>query len=576
MDTRNRSIPKRTFLRRPQCFREMSFLICNKLESFYRVYLCAYKTMRMERLSGSNRKWVAFLGKSLYNGRMEKRKIRINEAWLTAVTILYFYLPIFLFLFTWVKWYFAVIVSALLIPAVARMVYDYRKDGWEELTIGYGTCTTIVILVLLFAYYMGYTGGAPQCADWNKHNAVLHDLTTRKWPVYYETRERSMLTYYIAQYLVPAMLGKLCASFSVTQWALFFWNGTGILLVLIHLFYAVRAQNWKKQLGTLAVFFFFGGMLPIAQQLLSILFGISIGAQYDYFHFLNIEGYFLQYRSNLVSMRWVFPQCIVPWIAMLMLTRHRERIEHYAVLVIPVLLFGILPTLGLVVFAVVYVCKILVEKKGSITEWKRLFSPWNLMTLFGLGSVLLLYFGGNIFSDKPKEIGFQIVRYGGKHILIYLLFCLFMFGIYALCVFRKNSQNVMFWTAVASLTIIPLFHMGSWNDFCMGVSIPALFYLMTAVLRFLWERAEDMRTGMIKGALIVCLFIGAIYPVGELYQIIADDRIGEQQVMDLDFSMQSYADRFRNDIGYDMQYNYYTYDVEDDIFVQFLARKKKH
>lgn len=88
--------------------------------------------MRMERLSRSNRKWVAFLGKSLYNGRMEKRKIRINEAWLTAVTILYFYLPIFLFLFTWVKWYFAVIVSALLIPAVARMVYDYRKDGWKN------------------------------------------------------------------------------------------------------------------------------------------------------------------------------------------------------------------------------------------------------------------------------------------------------------------------------------------------------------------------------------------------------------------------------------------------------------
>lgn len=522
------------------------------------------------------RKWVAFLDKSLYNGRMDKRKIRVNGTWLTAISISYLYLPVFLFLFTWVKWYLGVIVSVMLIPAIMRMAYDYRKEEQEELTIGYGACCVMVILVFLFAYYMGYTGGAPQCADWNKHNAVLHDLTTRKWPVYYETRERSMLTYYIAQYLVPALFGKIFASFSVTQWTQFLWNSIGILLVLLHLFQAVQAKGWKKQLGTVAVFFFFGGMLPIAQQLLSIIFQISIGAQYDYFHFLNIDGYFLQYRSNLVSMRWVFPQCIVPWIAMLMFDKHREKIEHYAALLIPVLLFGILPTLGLVVFAAVYVCKVLVEEKGSAAAWKRLFSPWNLMTLLGLGSVLLLYFGGNIFSDKPKEIGLQIVRYGGKNILIYFLFCLCMFGVYALCVFRKNSQNVMFWTAAGSLTIIPFFHMGSWNDFCMGVSIPALFYLMIAVLRFLWERAEDMRTGMIKGVLIVCLFIGAIYPAGELYQIIASDRIGEKQMMDLDFSMQSYADRFRNDIGYDMQYNYYTYDVEDDIFVQYLARKKKH
>ncbi len=507
---------------------------------------------------------------------MDKKRIKINTSWLTVATILYLYLPILLFLFTWIRWYFAVIVSIMLIPAVIKMACDYRKEDKAELTIGAGTCVAVVALVLLFTYYMGYTGGAPQCADWNKHNAVLHDLTTRKWPVYYETRERSMLTYYIAQYLVPALLGKLSVSFSVTQWALYLWNSVGIFLILLHLFHAVGAVNWKKQLLTMTIFFFFGGMLPIAQQLLSIIFRISIGAQYDYFHFLNIEGYFLQYRSNLVSMRWVFPQCIVPWLAMLMLAEHREKIEHYAALLIPVLLFGILPTLGLVIFAVVYVCKILIEAKGNAKAWKRLFSPWNIMTLCGLGSVLLLYFSGNIFSDKPEEIGLKIVNYPGKSILIYFIFCMCMFGVYALCVVRRNYQDAMFWTAVASLTFIPFFHMGSWNDFCMGVSIPAMFYLMMVVLRFLLERTVDDKSQRIKGILATCLLIGAIYPAGELYQIMADDRIGEQQTMDMDFSMQSYADRARNDIGYDMQYNYYTYDIENNFFVQHLARKKRH
>lgn len=521
-------------------------------------------------------KCVAFLGNSLYNGRMDDTKLKVSGKWLNIITIIYLYLPVFLFVFTWVKWYVAAAVTALLLPAVIRMVRDYVKDSRQELRISTGTCCAVVILILVFSYYMGYTGGAPQNADWNKHNAILHDLTTRKWPVYYETRENSMLTYYIAQYLVPSLFGKLCGSFSVTQWTLYLWNAIGLLLVVLHLFRAVRAQDWKKQLGTLAVFFFFGGMLPIAQQILSVLFRISIGAQYDYFHFLNVNGYFLQYRSNLVSMRWVFPQCIVPWLVMLMLAEHRQKIEHYAALIIPVMLFGILPLIGLFVFAAVYACSLLISTKGNSKVWKRLFSPWNIMTLCSLGMVLLLYFGGNIFSDKPKEIGLQLVRYAGKNIWIYLVFCLFMYGIYALCIYRRNLHDVMFWTAVVSLTVIPLFHMGSWNDFCMGVSIPAMFFLMTALLRFLWERAEDVRTGMVKGALIVCLFIGAIYPLGELYQIIADDRIRERQAMDMDFSMQPYADRFRNDIGYDMQYNYYTYDIEDDIFVQYLARKKKH
>ena len=150
-------------------------------------------------------KCVAFLGNSLYNGRMDEAKLKISGKWLNIITILYLYLPIFLFLFTWVKWYVAAAVTVLLLPAVIWMVRDYVKDRQQELSIGTGTCCAVLILILIFSYYMGYTGSAPQSADWNKHNAILHDLTTRKWPVYYETRENSMLTYYIAQYLVPSL-----------------------------------------------------------------------------------------------------------------------------------------------------------------------------------------------------------------------------------------------------------------------------------------------------------------------------------------------------------------------------------
>ena len=57
---------------------------------------------------------------------------------------------------------------------------------------------------------MGFGGFAPQKSDWGKHNAILNDLVTRSWPVYYKNdNEISMLVYYLAQYLVPALAGKI-------------------------------------------------------------------------------------------------------------------------------------------------------------------------------------------------------------------------------------------------------------------------------------------------------------------------------------------------------------------------------
>lgn len=446
----------------------------------------------------------------------------------------------------------------------------------QDTKIAIPVLAALVAVILVFCYYMGYTGGAPQSGDWNKHNAVLHDLTTRRWPVYYDVHERSMLTYYIAQYLVPSFAGKLCVSFVVTQYMQYVWNAAGIILIMLHLFRILKAGEWKKQLYALLVFIFYGGMLLIAQAILSIIFRQSIGQQYDCFHFLDINGYFLQYRSNLVCMRWVFAQCIVPWIIMLLLYEHRREIEHYAALLIPVMLFGTLSMLGLAAYAGVYACKELVRTRCGAAVWKKIFSPWNIMTLLSLGAVLFIYFSGNVFSDKPEQIGLSLVCYEGKAIWIYLIFCVCMYGVYAICVFRQNKRDTMYWITVVSLTVIPFFRMGSWNDFCMGVSIPAQFLLMVFVLKAVLNRAEDAKSAMMKGVLIACLWIGAIYPFGELYQTIKDDDPKVKQMADMDQSLQFYADRFRDDIGYDMQYNYYTYDLDKSIFVRYLARKDRY
>lgn len=66
-------------------------------------------------------------------------------------------------------------------------------------------------------------GLSPQSADWSKHNAVLRDLIEKEWPVLYHNEdESSLLTYYLGQYLVPALSGKvicfLCGFFPLQVW----------------------------------------------------------------------------------------------------------------------------------------------------------------------------------------------------------------------------------------------------------------------------------------------------------------------------------------------------------------------
>lgn len=523
---------------------------------------------------------MAIPANSLYNYHMDERKLQLGRRLLTITTFAYIYIPIELFLFTWVKWYLALAVSAVTLPAVCKMAVCYLRDEEEkrekQVTVTGPMLAAVIAVILVFCYYMGYTGDAPQPADWNKHNAMLHDLVSRRWPVYYETHERSMLTYYLAQYLIPALAGKVFRTFYATLAVQYLWNALGILLIVLNLFRIVRADRWKKQAAVLFVFFFYNGMLLLAQAVLSALFRISIGQQYDYLHFLNINGYFLQFRSNLVSMRWVYPQCIVPWLVTLLLYEHRHRIEHAAALLIPVMLFGILPFVGLVVLAFAYIVRELLAARGNRNVLKRLFSPWNVLTALFLGGVLFAYFSGNIFSEKPEEIGFYGVFYEGKNIWVYLIFCLCMYGVYAACMYKRMRRSAMFWITVGTLTVIPLFRMGSWNDFCMGVSIPAQFLMMVFVLQYLLERTEHAGDGIRKGILIMSLCVGAVYPAGELYQVIAEDRPFVLQMQDMDQSMQPYADRSRNDIGYDMQYNYYTYDVDQSIFLKYFARKKHY
>lgn len=96
---------------------------------------------------------------------------------------------------------------------------------------------------------------------------ILFDLVNRSWPVYYMNEgEHSMLTYYLGQYMVPALIGKVCHSYKVAEIITLLWAETGLLLIYLNLIRILGIKRWYMQWMTAGLLCFFNGPLILAQK----------------------------------------------------------------------------------------------------------------------------------------------------------------------------------------------------------------------------------------------------------------------------------------------------------------------
>lgn len=305
---------------------------------------------------------------------------------------------------------------------------------------------------------------------------------------------------------------------------------------------------------------FFATSLPIAQDLLSIRTGV---ANDDIQWMINTFERRLQYRSNFVQLRWVMPQSIVTWITVSIWYQNRAKIEYYIPLLLPVLLYGSIPFLGLVFMAIFCAVAELVRAR-DLSPFKKAFSLQNILSLVFVGIPLLLYFGGNVFSEKDAWNTLSMQQIG---ISLYVSFTLGSFGLYTLILWREYHKNALFLSSIALLLLLPFFKMGYSNDLCMGASIPALFVLMICLTEFILSHPRAFRTG----AAAVLLFVSALYPMQEMATAVRTNRWG---TLDHDVRVESLAEY--SDLDSDAlswKYNYYSYDVDTNIFIRYVARK---
>lgn len=500
------------------------------------------------------------------------RRISSKSNVFLLLTILYIYIPVVIFLLGFTKWYIGIPTAIISTVFAYKMYASFKEDNREreDVTISVPVFVTAITFIVIVCILCGICGLYPQAGDWYKHNAVLHDLVNYPWPIYYSSRETCMLTYYLGQYMIPGLLGKIFNNFWVANFAMAIWAFVGLALVYLQLIRIVKAESSLKQLITAVVLLFFCGAVVLAQNLLGGIYGDASYCEGSY-HWILVKSIMVQYRSNLVMLRWVFPQVIVPWLVSMLIYEHRQHLEHYVALILPTLLFASFSfaALGAVgVMLAIYQC---VMNKDEIKAWcKKLLSVSNILMALSLGLILFFYFLGNIQVDKPLSSSFRLQKYNSSTIWIYVIFCFFTFGIYALCTWKEHRKEELFYINVLILLALPFMRMGLCNDVVMSGSIPSLFFIMIFCLRVLFNHPES---GIRQGIIIFCMCVGAFYPCMEL----RDNIIANREGMDMGdefFTMEQFTDREDDEISEDLVYNYYTYDMKGKFFYEHIARFK--
>ena len=440
-------------------------------------------------------------------------RVPLSVDGLVAASATYLAIPYGIFLLGWLRPVIGLPLLALLALAAVRSgraAVPLRRPAVSP--TGAIVACGLLGLTALWVLLSGVGGYWHQNGDFEKHNAVLHDLVHQSWPVYYDGGAgRVVLVYYFGFYLPAAVVGKL-AGWAAANHALFGWTLAGAYLSVI----------WFARLV--------GGRRPVAALVFMLFSGLDVVA-YRAFkgqwpgpveHIEVWAGGVLQYSSHTTLLFWTPQHAIAGWIGAALVLHAAGgtgRVRGLGCLLALTALWSPLVTLGLLPLAALALWQ--ARLRGSLTAENLILAPLLLAptAAFYLSST----------AEVPRDWLWRTVdprEFWPKLLAFYLL----EFGIYALLVAgqrRDDGGPGRRWLAVCAgvLLLLPLYRYGENNDFVMRTAIPALFVVAVSVARAL-RQATGLR-GPRQG-LALLLVIGACTPGLEISRAVQQRAKGPQ------------------------------------------------
>ena len=514
------------------------------------------------------------------NSEIHKKKtISISIKHIIITSYCYILLPILIFLVTYLKWHIGILAFSLLVIGMFFIFKDIWKNN-ERVVVPVGVFFFSLFLIILWIVYSGLGGYFFQTGDNHWRNALFRDMIDYSWPVIYPKTDNA-LVYYFMIWIIPALFGKI-GGFELANFVLFLWGATGIILTYILILKILAPQkNWHILFVSIMIIFWSGENLIgiVISNLFKIcVHPVSWGSFEGWLDFSR-NGYDCSYlyRSNIDALCQVYNQTIIPWLATALIL-YRPKTKYFAFLGLSVLPYAPLPFIGILPFMFVYALKELMpflkEKKYTFCL-RNIFSFPNLLAAITLFPIFWLFFSSNVSfstgggSGRMINLFVPLSAFDLPRIFTLLLFYFLEFGIFVLFIYKRNKKNPVFWVSLCSLIIIPFFKIGAIRDFCMNVSLPALFILMIFVTKYLIEEYKPTYT--FKQALN---YIGLIIVICISFTTLIGDAVSKVQIMH-DLNVFPYvADDIKtfSDKSAEGLENFLVPDPENTIFFKYLAK----
>jgi len=448
--------------------------------------------------------------------------------WLRRLSYTYLILPFLLFCLSWLKPAFALVPATLIIWVLWRSWTPGSHD-FEVSPFGHTIPALVPVIAFagLWVVLSGVGGYAFQNWDHHWRNAVLRDLITYDWPVVYAVPERGpikMLVYYVGYWLPSALLGKAWG-WQAANAFLFLWTWLGVLLVVLHLSFELKAAPIK----TLLMLVLFSGMDALG----SLFFAHEYPTLWPPIQHLEIWAGDLQYSSFTTQLFWVFHQAVPTWLCITVFvvlsgrSMRAQSTQHTA---------GTLPAVAprditgqlILIWALCFFFAPLAALgllPYLLLEWVRQAHAGVKKALLAmrfdllLAAVLIFCISYLFFSlnAAAQERGIQT-----PVLTNVLVFFLLEGGFLWLLLAARHRRDPRWGLTGLLLFFLPFIQLGSGRDFVMRVSIAPLFFLMlwTAEALITRKPSEPGNHGrnypVLQIALLICLVIGALTPLYEI------------------------------------------------------------
>ncbi len=409
------------------------------------------------------------------------------------LAIIYLTLPVVIWLVGWFEWWFGVPAAVLLAVGLWRALAPPSASfTWQAFSDAIRSAlrpATVALLLIAFAWVMTTSGGGIfdlNNADWEKHRALMLELSRGDWPTQPLQDFRDyvnqpiVLRHYLGFHIVPGLLGKLLG-LAALNWAVPLWTWSGVALIL--LMFNRGYRGWRTLVAALVLIFFSGmDALRIAlfegwdvTQFSLRLDGwpnIELGRQH--LEWEGLDSLRIQISSHMVGLLWV-PKHFIPaalyGLLLVQLRRHGRFLGISGLVLAVAPFWSPFVAIGLLPFVIA-----LVIERGI-----RPFLSWqNLLVALPLASLLFVYLSSGV-GDVPRSWIWERHENGPLAALFALaILYLSEFAILGslLLLLRPQLRHDSYFVAsLATLVLLPLYSLGYFNDFAMRGVMPALFLL---------------------------------------------------------------------------------------------------